>query len=193
MIGLIQKILLDMVRESGGPEAAQEVKRRAGLAAGFDYRIDTDYDDDEARRLLDNACAVLGVSQSEAFEHYARYFLRDVTERFPTFLRISGNARELLARQPAIHNMLASGLRDAEKRDRINDKFAVRDVPGQPLEVRYQSPNRWCGLYIALAREVGRHYGERVDIEVAQCRLRGDEACLFRLRFAPRHPQAPEA
>jgi hypothetical protein len=185
MIGLIQKILLDMVRELGGTEALQEVKQRTGLAADFEYRIDTDYDNDEARRLLDNACAVLGVDSDTAFKHYAQHFLRDATERFPTFFSISGSARELLGRQPAIHNMLASGLRDAEKRHAINDKFAVRNVPGEPLEVRYQSPNYWCGLYFALAHEAGKHYGERVDIEVAQCRMRGDANCLFRLNFAP--------
>lgn len=179
MIGLIQSILLDMVRELGGDAALAEVKRRAELAPEFEYRIDTDYDNDEARRLLESACAVLGIDQEQAFKHYARYFLRNVLTRFPAFFDISNNARELLARQPAIHNMLASGLRDAAKREAINDKFAVNDPPNAPLEVHYRSGNSWCGLYIALAHEVGAHYGETLDIRVEKCRKRGDPECLF--------------
>ena len=190
MIGLIQKLLLDMVQDIGGAQAVQEVKRRTGLAPDFEYRLDTDYDNEEAQRLLDNACAVLGVDRDTAFGHYARHFLRDALERFPTFFRLSANARELLARQPAIHNMLASGLRDPDKRRRVNDKFALDNPADGPLVVHYRSPKAWCGLYFALAREVGHHYGEAVRIEVLQCRKRGDGECVFRLDF---HPQAQNA
>ena len=183
MIGLIQKIMLDMVHQLAGEDAVAEVKRRTGLPADFTYRIDTDYGNDEARRLLDNVCVVLGVDQEQAFEHYARYFLEDVLERFPTFFRISSNARELLARQPVIHNMLASGLRDTAKRDAVNDKFAVNNPADGPLEVRYRSSNLWCALYFALAREVSAHYGETLSIQVPKCRKRGNDECRFRLAF----------
>ncbi|APZ44200.1 heme NO-binding domain-containing protein [Acidihalobacter ferrooxydans] len=190
MIGLIQKLLLDMARERAGDDAVMEIKRRTGLPPDFNYRIDTDYDNTEAQRLLDNACAVLGISQDQAFEHYARHFLNAARHSFPTFFNLSPTARGLLARQPAIHNMLASGLRDTAKRDAVNDKFAISDLPGEPLEVRYRSPNAWCGLYFALTREVGEHYGENIDIDITQCRARGDNECVFRLHFTPKAPPA---
>ncbi|XTI71698.1 heme NO-binding domain-containing protein [Acidithiobacillus sp. AC3] len=183
MIGLIQKVLLDMVQQLGGDEALAEVKRRTGLAADFQYRLDTDYDNEEVGELLKNACLVLGVDQEAAFRAYAQFFLAETLTRFPTFFRLSADAREFLARQPAIHNMLASGLRDTAKRDAVNDKFAVEDGPEGKLLVYYRSPNRFCGLYFALAEEVAKHYGQQVQIDVLQCRKRGDAECAFQLQF----------
>jgi len=184
MIGLIQKVLMDMVEDLGGSETAVALKRRVGLADDFVFRIDTDYDDAQMQALLAAACELLQVDADAAFALYAKYFLRAALELFPAFFRMSDSARAFLARQPAIHNIMASGLRDPERRQIINDKFWVMDQPGRPLEVNYRSDNQWCPLFLALAREVAAHYGETVAIEVAQCRKRGAAQCSFHLEFA---------
>ena len=195
MIGLIQKLLLDMVREEAGADAASEVKRRTGLAPDFEFRLDTDYDDEQARQLLGHACAVLDASENDVLERFARTFLRSALSHFPTFFALAADSRAFLARQPAIHNMLGSGLRNPQRLKAINDKFSITPHDDGCLEVRYRSPNRWCVLYRALAREVADHYGERLDIATLDCAKRGTQVCVFRLSWpeAGGHEASPAA
>jgi hypothetical protein len=183
VIGLIQKLLLDMVQEEAGADAAAEVKRRSGLAPDFEFRLDTDYDDEQARQLLAHACAVLGIDEDATLERFARTFLRSALVHFPTFFTLAANSRAFLTRQPAIHNMLGSGLRNPQRLKAINDKFSITPHDDGCLEVRYRSPNRWCVLYRALAREVADHYGERLDIATLDCAKQGADACVFKLSW----------
>lgn len=78
---------------------------------------------------------------------------------------------------------MASALRNPGRRSQINDKFHISTLDNGDLSVTYDSPRRWCGLYLALAREVARHYGDALDVEVAQCRKRGAAQCVFHLHW----------
>lgn len=181
MIGLIQKALIEMVHEEAGDGAVVELKRRCGLAPDFEFRLDTDYDDTQARRLLTHACALLGVDEDTAQKRFARTFLRSARIHFPRFFTLAEDSRAFLARQPAIHNMLGSGLRNPQRLKAINDKFSINRLDDGRLEVRYRSANRWCTLYRALAHEVAAHYGERLEVATLSCAKHGADACMFRL------------
>src|SRR5277367_4562960 len=82
MIGLIQKVLLDLVEERGGPAAVSEVRVRAGVAPGQVFRLGESYPDDEWRRLLGAACDLLGLTEEDLLEIYADAFCRDAVTRF---------------------------------------------------------------------------------------------------------------
>jgi hypothetical protein len=186
MIGLIQKLVLQMVEEIGGPEALLEVKRRTSLPEEFEFRIDTDYDNEQMQQILENACAVLQVSEEAALSAFADYFLRDAQNRFPVFIAQARTSRELLINQTTIHNMLGSGLRNAEKLKAINDKFQVIKHDNGDLEVLYRSPNQWCTLYRKLAEAVAELYQENMTLSTIQCRKRGDQHCAFLIHW-PEH------
>lgn len=183
MIGLIQKLVLQMVEEIGGRDALLEVKRLTGLPDDFEFRIDTDYDNQQMRQLLDNACTVLQISEDTALTAFADFFLRDAQSRFPVFIAQAHSGRELLIHQTTIHNMLGSGLRNAEKLKAINDKFSVKELENGELEVIYRSPNQWCTLYRKLAEGVARLYQEKIALTTIQCRKRGDEHCTFLIHW----------
>jgi hypothetical protein len=183
MIGLIQQTLLTMADASGVPDARAEILRRAGLPPDMHFRIDTDYDDAQADTLLEQACAVLQVTREQAFETFARVFLAETRARFPAFYAMSADSRAFLARQAAIHNVMASGLRDPSLRSKINDKFQITALDNGDLSVTYNSARRWCGLYLALAREVAQLYGDTLEVSVAQCRQRGEAQCVFHLHW----------
>lgn len=183
MIGLIQKLVLAMVAEMGGIEAVHEVKRRTGIPEDFEFRIDTDYDDTQMNMLLANACDVLKVSEDAALKAFSAYFLRDIQARFPVFLARAQTSRDFLLQQTTIHNMLGSGLRNAEKLKAINDKFSVEKLEGGDLQVYYKSKNQWCTLYRELVYDVAKLYQENLSLTTTQCRKRGDERCAFRLHW----------
>jgi hypothetical protein len=193
MIGLIQHVLLHLLDDSGVPGARAEVLRRVGLPEDTHFRLDTDYDDAQVDALLDQACAVLHLTRDQAFEAYASAFLADTRERFPAFYAMSADSRAFLARQAAIHNVMASGLRNPDRRRQINDKFHITALDNGDLRVRYDSPRRWCGLYLALAREVAHFYGDHLEVTVAQCRQRGDAQCIFQLHWPELRPSSETA
>ena len=184
MIGLIQKVLLDLVEKAGGREAVLEVKRRAEVPADKSFRLDVAYSDDEFRRLFAATCDVLRVTPQQACVAYADAFGRDALVRFPAWFAMCKTGRQFLEKQPLIHNAFATGLADPAARKAVTDKFQVTSL-GDELVTRYRSPNRLCALYKALAQWMLDHYGDRATIDEPRCLLRGDDECEIRLRWAP--------
>lgn len=176
MVGLIQKILFDLIDETAGPGAIAEVRRRANVPLDKVFRIGEVYSDQECQRLFDSAREVLELSEQEVEAAYADQFCRDAIKRFPVWFNTSPNSRKLLERQVTIHNVFASGVRDHEARKAVQDKFHI-DLMPQKIITHYRSPNRLCGLYVALARWVIGHYGDEAEIVHARCMKKGDPEC----------------
>lgn len=182
MVGLIQKVLFDLIGEVAGPAAVAEVRRLAGIPEDLRFRLDTVYPDDEWQRLLAATGQVLGKSQDELEVAYAGFFGRDALRRWPVWFEMSANARQFLERQQTIHNTFATGMRDADARSGIRDKFRLEGRPGE-LVTHYRSPNQLCGLYKALAQWVLDHYREQATIEETRCTKRGDTECEIHIRW----------
>jgi hypothetical protein len=56
---------------------------------------------------------------------------------------------------------------------------------GNKLITHYRSPNRHCHLYVSLAGEVLRLYGEEATIEQVKCVKRDDPECEIWITWAP--------
>jgi hypothetical protein len=184
MLGLIPKILMELVTEVYGPEAATEIRHRAGCAEDLDFRINEVYDDELWRNLITASSEVLDCSTETLEEAYARYFLKDAQQRWPAWFKMSKSAREFLERHPAVHNNFADAVRDPASRDLIKDKFRIEKQEDKII-THYRSPNRHCHLYISLAREVLKLYGEEASIEQVKCVKRGDSECEIWISWLP--------
>lgn len=182
MVGLIQFLLLDMVKKSAGEDVARDILERAGVGPDRTYKIDEAYDDDEFQRILNSACERLGISRRDAERAFAAHFMKDAVKRWPMWFKISRNSRELLRRQPAIHNGFASGLANESDRNKVRDKFQFEDRD-EELVVYYKSPNDLCGVFADLANEIAGHYGESLTIDEPKCLRRGDDACEIHVHW----------
>lgn len=182
MVGLIQKLLLDMVESANGPEGVRELKRRAGVPEDQIYRMDEVYSDEECMRLLAAACEVLQVSQAEAEVAYADFFFNDAKKRWPMWFKMSKNSREFLQRQPAIHNGFATSFEDLELRKGINDKFSMVGTESS-LVVTYRSPNQLCGLFKTLAQWIIDYYEDEATFEEKSCMKNGDPECEIHIHW----------
>jgi hypothetical protein len=176
MIGLIQKILLDLVEEKGGPQAVMDVRKSAGVPMDRIFRIGEVYSDTEWQDLLSATCRVLGANEDQVMEQYADVFGRDALIRFSKWFEMSANSREFLERQIIIHNVFASGVVDPNSRKAVVDKFRIETFDDK-IVTHYRSPNRLCSLYKALARWMFAHYSDDAVIEEVKCMHRGDEEC----------------
>jgi len=182
MMGLIHRILLNMVADQGGAKAVKTVKKQAGVAPDVVYRMNEPYPDDEWQRLFGAACDVLDCSPRRAEELFAAAFLADAQERFPKWFEMCKTARALLELQPVIHNGFATGLRSPADRKQVVEKFTLEKFDDR-IVTHYRSPNKLCGLYVRLAERVLEHYGEYAEITMRKSMKRGDDESVIEIRF----------
>lgn len=185
MIGLIQRVLIDHIESTLGEAAMRQLAVDAGIEH-LGRRIDTDYDDAECLRLFDAAGEALGLDQEALMALYADIFVKWTLVHYPMFFQMADSAQAFLARQPAIHASMGAGIRDAQLRARVNDKFRIVEQHPGRLVVEYRSDNGLCGLYRALFRRLLEHYGERGLCEETGCMHRGDACCRFVMHFEER-------
>ena len=184
MIGLIHVLLFDLLHELGGDAVVKEVRARAKIPEERTFRINQVYEDAEWRRIFEASLATLDMEEAPLNEVFANAFVNDAMRRWPTWFARSPTARSLIELQPIIHNSFATGLRDSRERQAIDDKFLLERQP-QRVVVHYRSPNRHCGLYIALARRVLAQYGEQAHIQEPYCTRRGDTECQIEIDWDP--------
>jgi hypothetical protein len=182
MVGLIQKLFMDMIQALGGDAAVAEIKKKAGLPLDTVFQINEVYPDDEWQRLLAAGLKVLNITPEQADEYYADYFGKDSVKRFPTWFEMCKNSYEFLLIQPTIHNCFATGVADQKSRDVINDKFVVDKLPNKII-THYRSPNGHCGLYKALARWMIRYYKDEAIIDEKQCMKSGGKECEIHIEY----------
>lgn len=183
MVGLIQKILVDMIRNLANEESLNEIKTLANVPLDKEFQINAVYSDEEWQNLFKATLKVLNVTHEQANEVYAKYFLKDALERFPTWFQMSKNSYEFLLIQPTIHNCFATGVADQKHRDAINDKFKIEKLP-EKIITHYKSSNHHCGLYMKLAQEVINHYKDEAIIEEKKCMQDGHDACEIHVQWS---------
>ena len=89
MIGIIQKVLLDLLEETGGKPLLGAVLKRAEVPENVTFRIDQNYSDDEFHRLLQASSDETGLSEDELSALYAKAFLKRARDLFPRFFDMS--------------------------------------------------------------------------------------------------------
>jgi predicted hydrocarbon binding protein len=182
MVGVIHQLFFGFVEKNFGKAAVAEVKRRAGVAADQDYRMDAAYPDDEWQRIVGAAVELSGLAAEQAELAFARYCGEELSVRMSGFFDGCKSARQFLERQPSIHNMMASSVRDPVAKKKVGDKFRIETSNGETV-THYTSPNRHCTLYRGLAEWVAEHYRERIEIREPRCQKRGDPECEIRVKY----------
>ncbi len=182
MVGVIHQLFFEFVEKNFGAAAVAEVKRRAGVAAGQDYRMDAAYPDDEWQRIVGAAVELSGLQAEQAELGFARFCGEALSQRMTGFFKGCTSTREFLKRQPGIHNMMASSVTDANAKQKITDKFRLEERNGETV-THYASPNRHCTLYRGLAEWVAGYYGERVEVSESLCQKRGDPECEIHVKY----------
>ena len=98
MIGIIQRILLDLLEETGGEALRHTVMDRADVPRDRNYRIDQNYPDDECLRLIYSAVTETGLSEDQINALYATAFLKEARNLFPQFFSMASSSEEFLLR-----------------------------------------------------------------------------------------------
>lgn len=174
-------MVLNTLTKSGGDDLRNRVLDRAGIERDREFRIDTNYSDTECLELLDAATEEIGCTEKELFDLFSAQFVAETREIFPQFYSGCKNSEEFLRKQVAIHALIGASLRDKGQRQAINDKFVIEDTAPGSLTVRYNSPNKLCGLYHSLAHAVAESYKDTLTVRTICCSKKSGTgtACEF--------------
>lgn len=183
MIGVINSLLFDYVEDRHGAQKLTDLKAHLALPADYSFRLDTYYGDDDWQDVYAKTITFVG-GEREALEWDFGYFCGfALAKQFPTFVKGCTCARDLIVRQPKIHNAIGNSITDPSKRQIINQKFTLEERDGK-IVMHYVSPNHLCTFYRSLATWAGEQFGETLTIHEPRCLKNGDGECEIHLQYA---------
>jgi hypothetical protein len=181
LIGVIPNILVDMVQQNWGREMVERIHAEAGIDH-TDYHLDVYYPEEEWERLYAKTIELVDMDRDEFEWAFGRYSGEYLKRQFGGFMKGANHARDMITRQPRIHNTLAMSFRDTGTRDAINQKFRLEEFEDHTV-MHYNSPNHLCTYYRALADWVAEQYETPIEIEEPLCMKRGDHECEIHVRY----------
>ncbi len=184
MLGMIHKVLADMITKNWGQAKWQEILEKAELEKNTEFNINIPYKDSEWQRLYNTTLEVLDINADQASEAYAEAFGQYAIEMFPTWFKMCKNSLEFFKLQPIIHNSFASGQSDPTTRQQIEDKFHIEENSPTHLITHYKSPNQQCVLYKHLASWIIKYYNDEATVIEKKCLKKGDDECQLHIKWS---------
>lgn len=181
MIGLINRLLFDYVESKWGAAMCERIKAETGVSHS-EYRMDVYYEDSEWQAVYKKAIELSGMTQDELEWEFGYFSGNALTQQFSGFMTGAVTARDMISRQPRIHNTLAMAFHDPAARAKINEKFHLEEFENHTV-MHYASPNQLCTFYRSLAQWVAEHYQEDIVIQEHQCMKHGADECEIRIDY----------
>ena len=178
MMGHINNLVVEMVRDSLGAEAVDRLFAEAGLEARR-YQPEVIYPEEEFQALFRGAQAVFGVAADAAEEAFAGYFMKRSPEMFPAIFEQAGSARGLIARIPTIHRNFPASASQGDYRDKV----VITESRPERIVLHYMSPNQLCETLQHVAKITLDYFGERGAVRETSCQKDGAPHCNIVVEF----------
>lgn len=180
MKGIVFNLLEELVRRDHGENAWDDLLESAGLDGA--YTSLGSYADEEMMRLVAAASAVLERPPEAILRWFGRNALPLLAEKYPYFLATQNSTRRfLLTLNDIIHPEVRKLYPGA-----IVPVFDFDTTSPDVLLMGYKSERKLCALAQGFVEGAADHYGEDLSFEHLKCMHRGDEKCVFRIRFTKR-------
>lgn len=177
MKGIVFNLLRDVVEAEDGPDAWDDVLRRAG-SQGVHASLGL-YPDAELQALVLAAGERDGRGPQDVLRWFGRRALPVLADQHPLFFDPHETSRELLL---GLNDVIHPEVRKLHPGATPPD-FGVELAEPGTLLLHYASQRRMCGLAEGFVQGTADLYGESVELDQPECMLRGDERCLLRVRF----------
>ncbi len=180
MIGIINTLLFEYVQDHWGEQIHQRLCERAGLSQP-NFRMNVYYPDAEWKTLLGHAVTLCGIAEEDFVWAFGRYSGEALVRMFSGFVHGATGVRDVITRQPRIHNTLAASFTNDERRQ-ISEKFRLEEHLTHTV-MHYTSPNQLCTFYRSLATWAAEKFDEAIEISEPRCVKRGDAECEIHVHY----------
>jgi len=185
MMGHINNLVVELVRDSLGADAVAKLFAAAGLKQRR-YQPEVIYPETEFQALFKGAQTVFGVDSQAAELAFAEYFMKRSPQMFPAIFEQAGSARGLIERVPTIHRNFPASVSQEEFRDKVR---ICESTPSR-IVLDYESPNRLCLTLRSVAERCLTYFGETGAVHETSCQKQGAPHCRIVVEFHGRVPAA---
>lgn len=178
MKGIVFNLLEGVVRDSYGDDTWDDLLDAAGVEGA--YTSLGSYPDEEVARLVMAAAQALKIPPEEVLRWFGRKAMPILAERYPVFFTPHASTRPfLLTLNDIIHPEVDKLYPGAS-----TPVFDFDSGSDEVLLMGYRSKRKLCALAHGFVEGAADYYGETLLAEHPLCMHRGDEKCLFHLRFS---------
>lgn len=179
MKGIIFILMEQFVAGKIGEEKYDELLRGCRLKTAEPFVGPGTYPDEDFMAIFGRAVEALGASPEEVLRGFGRFSFPKLAERFPGFVTPHRHPKDFLK---TIDSVVHTEVRKLYEDARL-PRFSYQDPGPNRLVMKYQSDRKLCHFMEGLIEGVAEHFKEPIRYEQTRCKLRGDEACEFDLRF----------
>ncbi|HEX6245252.1 MAG TPA: heme NO-binding domain-containing protein [Polyangiales bacterium] len=162
MKGTISRCLASLVRKRGGPDAWSDVVRAAG-AGEAEFMLElagSDVEDDLVLRLFKHSAERLRLTEHQIYDAFGEHWCVDYAPKvYGAIISRFASAREMILGLDRVHVHVTATMARARP-----PRFEYAWSDERTLLVTYKSTRSLIGLYIGLARGVGKLFGERLVV-----------------------------
>jgi hypothetical protein len=174
---IVFNLLEEVVRRERGENVWDALLEATSLHGSFTSL--GSYADEDFSRLVAAAAAQSGQTPGDVLRWFGRLGMPRLAERYPEFFRSRSSVREfLLTLNDIIHTEVRKLYPDAHV-----PMFDFDTADAAVLRMGYRSDRRLCALAEGFIEGAAACYGETVTLRQEKCLLRGDDKCLFEIRF----------
>jgi hypothetical protein len=177
MKGIVFNLLEQAVSEKYGEDTWDALLDGSGVQGS--YTAVGSYPDEELGALVETGAKALSVAPDDLVQWFGRAAIPQLVQRYPAFFEPHTTTRSfLLTLNDVIHPEVRKLFPGA-----YAPSFEFDTSEEDTLGLAYHSHRNLCSFAEGLIEGAADYYSEDVIVEQSSCTKRGDERCVFHIRF----------
>jgi len=179
MKGVINKGIQELVESRFGPNAWQNIKRRAGCEEPF-FAASESYPDETTLALIQATSEVSGRPVETVEVEFGKFWVPNTGRAcYPTLYHLAGSsAREFLLDMNRVHAQVTRSLWNS-----LPPKFTYEDLPDGTLLMHYDSKRGLCAVLRGLVIGLGILFGQELEVREVGCARKGNPLSTMEVTF----------
>ena len=180
MKGIIFNLLRQFASARLGEARFEQVLSACTLTTRGPFEDAESYPFQDFLEILKGVVEALGITRAEALREFGRFSFPKFAGLFPAYVVRYPHPKEfLLAVDSIVHAEVGKRFKGAAP-----PRFTYKDPSANRLVMEYHSQRGLCGFMEGLIEGVADVFKSPIKCKHTRCRLRGDAACEFDLRFS---------
>ena len=177
MYGMVNKVLIEALKDEYGGEAWSKIEERSGADADF-YLGMEQYPDDVTYNIVATASDIVGTSAEQLLEMFGKKWV-EITVRgeYGHYYAMADNLFDFLENLNSLHQSLAAGLPELHP-----PSFALSRLDSSSAQLQYMSDRLGLTYFVVgLIKGLADHYGQMITVAITAEKRNGADQDQFHI------------
>lgn len=158
MKGVILMCLGELVTKNFGEDKWKEILRGVGKSENSTFLAVASIDDNEAMKVIEETCNVLGISPTQAADAFGEYWSCTFAPKmYKMFYDGKNSAKEFISSMDNVHRIVTKNIADARP-----PRFDYEWKNDNKVIVTYKSHRGLIDFLVGLIKGVGKYYRQNL-------------------------------